>query len=152
VEAFAPEVLVTQCGCDTHHADPLADLNLTVDGQRATYRWLHRLAHEHAGGRWVACGGGGYGIVGCVPRAWTHLLAEVTGRPIDPATAIPVRWSDHARTLKASGPLPEVMGEGTAPRARGWRPGDQTALDRSIVATRRAVFPWLGLDADDPFE
>ncbi len=35
VRAFAPDVLVTQCGCDTHHEDPLANLELTVDGQRA---------------------------------------------------------------------------------------------------------------------
>src|SRR5438034_2935537 len=35
------------------------------------------LAHEHAGGNWVLTGGGGYALVQVVPRAWTHLLAEI---------------------------------------------------------------------------
>src|SRR6185437_3027684 len=69
VRAFRPEVLVTQCGCDTHHEDPLADLALTVDGQRAAYAALHELAHQVAGGRWLALGGGGYGVLRCVPRS-----------------------------------------------------------------------------------
>ena len=30
-----PQILFTQCGADTHRLDPLADLRLTVDGQRA---------------------------------------------------------------------------------------------------------------------
>ena len=42
----SPDVLVTQCGCDTHHEDPLANLELTVDGQRAAIAELHQLAHE----------------------------------------------------------------------------------------------------------
>ena len=62
---------------------------LTVDGQRATYLALHDLAHEVAGGRWVATGGGGYAVVDVVPRAWTHLLAIVGGLPLDPATPTP---------------------------------------------------------------
>ena len=37
LRAFRPQVLVTQSGCDTHHEDPLAELALTVDGQRSSY-------------------------------------------------------------------------------------------------------------------
>ena len=81
---FAPDVLVTQHGCDSHADDPLAHLMLSVDGQRAAYLALHDLAHEVAGGRWVATGGGGYALVDVVPRAWTHLLAAVSGPPLDP--------------------------------------------------------------------
>jgi acetoin utilization protein AcuC len=83
---FAPEVLVTQHGCDSHVEDPLAHLSLTVDGQRAAYLALHDLAHEVCAGRWVATGGGGYALVEVVPRSWTHLLAIVGGRPLDPLT------------------------------------------------------------------
>ena len=92
LKAFRPEILVTQCGCDAHHEDPLADLALTVDGQRASYRAVHDLAHEICDGRWVALGGGGYGLVRCVPRAWTHLIAEAAGARLDPATEIPESW------------------------------------------------------------
>ena len=85
VREFAPDVLVTQQGCDSHRDDPLAHLALSVDGQRASYLALHDLAHEAAGGRWVAFGGGGYAVVDVVPRAWTHLLSVVAGRPLSPA-------------------------------------------------------------------
>jgi acetoin utilization protein AcuC len=148
VRAFRPDVLVTQCGCDTHREDPLADLALTVDGQRAAYTALHQLAHDAAGGRWLALGGGGYGVVRCVPRSWSSLIAESTGVPLDAATPIPPGWRAH---LSGAGvPLPETVGEGSTPRPQPWDPGGETFLDRSIAATRRAAFPLLGLDPDDP--
>ena len=81
LRAFRPELLVTQHGCDSHALDPLAHLPLSVDGQRAAYAALHALAHEHADGRWVALGGGGYAHVEVVPRAWAHLVGEVVARP-----------------------------------------------------------------------
>ena len=84
---FSPQVLVTQHGCDSHMNDPLAHMMLSVDGQRAAYLALHELAHEVADGRWVVTGGGGYSVVDVVPRAWTHLLAIVSGAPIDPEQA-----------------------------------------------------------------
>ncbi|NGO73573.1 acetoin utilization protein AcuC, partial [Streptomyces boncukensis] len=58
LDAFGPQVLVTQHGADTHAEDPLAHLALTVDAQRAGAEAVHGWAHEHAGGRWLALGGG----------------------------------------------------------------------------------------------
>lgn len=150
VRAFAPDVLVTQCGCDTHHEDPLANLRLTVDGQRAAIAELHALAHEAANGKWVATGGGGYGLVRCVPRTWTHLLAEASGRPIPATTAVPAGWVAHLRERGVAGELPATMGEAELAPVPAWMPGGESWLDRSIAATRRAVFPALGLDPDDP--
>jgi acetoin utilization protein AcuC len=151
VRAFAPDVLVTQCGCDTHHEDPLANLELTVDGQRAAIAELHALAHRVAGGKWVAFGGGGYGLVRCVPRTWTHLLAEASGVPVDPATRIPPGWVAHLNGAgMRSDLLPTSMGERAVPDVRPWEPGGEGWLDGAIGATRRAVFPLLGLDPYDP--
>ena len=150
VRAFAPDVLVTQCGCDTHHEDPLANLQLTIDGQRTAIAELHALAHEAAHGKWVAFGGGGYGLVRCVPRTWTHLLAEASGHPIDPSTPVPAAWSDDLRERGYRGALPATMGEGRTPNVQAWVPGGDSWLDRAIGATRREVFPLLGLDPDDP--
>jgi len=150
VRAFGPEVLVTQCGCDTHHEDPLANLELTVDGQRIAIAALHELAHEAAGGRWVALGGGGYGVIRCVPRTWTHLLAEASGVPLAPHTTVPPAWTEHLRGRGIRGELPRTMGEGREPAVVPWAPGGDSWLDRSIGATRSAVFPLLGLDPDDP--
>jgi len=150
IRAFRPQILVTQCGCDAHHEDPLADLALTIDGQRASYRAVHDLAHEVCDGRWIALGGGGYGLVRCVPRAWTHLLAEVSGRPLAARTEIPQSWSDELRRRGVTGGVPRWMGEGREPAPLPWNPGGESWLDRSIAATRKAVFPLLGLDPDDP--
>src|SRR6185503_8347403 len=86
LRAFRPQLLFTQCGADTYYHDPLANLRLTVDGQRAAHLALRDLAEETAGGKWVATGGGGYALVECVPRAWTHLLAVLSGAPIEPST------------------------------------------------------------------
>ena len=92
VRAFGPDVLVTQHGTDSHREDPLADLNLSIDGQRTSYQALRDLAETVTGGRWLALGGGGYCPVRVAPRAWTHLLAIVSGRDIDPATPLPADW------------------------------------------------------------
>ncbi len=150
LRAFDPQILVTQNGCDAHHEDPLADLALTVDGQRASYRAMHELAHELCDGRWVALGGGGYGLVRCVPRAWTHLLAEVAGDPVDPAAEIPQSWRDDvvARGLRARPPT--HMTEGGYTGFARWDPFTESRVDRAILRTRRAAFPYFGLDPDDP--
>ena len=147
VKAFRPSVLVTQHGCDSHLNDPLAHLMLTVDGQRETYVALHDLAHELTGGRWVATGGGGYSVVDVVPRAWSHLLAIVAGRPLDPATETPGDWREHVRTSLQRTP-PYRLTDGRNPAWRRWEEGfnPDTALDRAIHATRTEVFPLHGLD------
>jgi acetoin utilization protein AcuC len=150
VRAFGADVLVTQCGCDTHHEDPLANLELTIDGQRTAIAELHALAHLAAGGKWVAFGGGGYGLVRCVPRTWTHLLAEASGSPIAVETPVPRGWIDDVRARGVRGELPATMGERPVPEVEPWSPGGESWLDRSIWATRRAAVPLLGLDPDDP--
>jgi acetoin utilization protein AcuC len=150
LEAFGPQILVTQNGCDAHHEDPLADLSLTIDGQRASYRTMHQLAHRVCDGRWIALGGGGYGLVRCVPRAWTHLIAEVSGDRLDPATEIPQSWRDDvvARGLRARPPT--HMTEGGYTGFSRWDPFTESRVDRAIMRTRRASFPYFGLDPDDP--
>lgn len=150
LRAFRPDVLVSQCGCDTHHEDPLANLQLTIDGQRAALARMHRLAHEVAGGRWLAFGGGGYGLVRCVPRTWTHLLAEASGLELDPETPVPAGWTAHLRSSGWRGELPERLGEGPLAPVDRWQPGGESWLDGAIAATRNASFPPLGLDPDDP--
>ncbi|MQA94255.1 MAG: acetoin utilization protein AcuC [Streptosporangiales bacterium] len=145
--AFRPEILVTQHGCDSHALDPLAHLMLSVDGQRTAHQALHRLAHDVAGGRWVAYGGGGYELVQVVPRSWTHLLAELAGAPIAPETPTPEDWQEFARR-RTGETAPRRMTEGRTPGFRRFEDGYDPAdpLDRAIVATRNAVFPAHGVD------
>ncbi|NRQ31407.1 acetoin utilization protein AcuC [Nonomuraea sp. NN258] len=143
---FRPEILVTQHGCDSHALDPLANLMLSLDCQRAAYAALHRLAHETAGGRWIVTGGGGYELVQVVPRAWTHLIAEAAGHPVDPATATPQDWRQFVRERTGETP-PATMTDGRNPEFRdlsgGYDPSDP--IDRAVMATRHAVFPLHGL-------
>jgi acetoin utilization protein AcuC len=145
--AFTPDVLVTQHGCDSHALDPLTHLMLTIDGQRMAAEALHRLAHEHADGRWLLLGGGGYAVVDVVPRIWTHVLAEAAHHPIAPDTETPKEWREHVaeRTGQAA---PASMTDGRRPAPRPWSGGYDPAdpVDRAILATRRAVFPHHGLD------
>jgi acetoin utilization protein AcuC len=150
VRAFAPQIVVTQCGCDAHHEDPMADLGLTVDGQRASYRAMHDLVHEVCDGKWVALGGGGYGLVRCVPRAWTHLLAEMGGDPLSPTTPVPDSWVRDvlARGLRTEPPA--SMTEGGWTGFQRWDPFTENRVDRAISRTRAATFPLFGLDPDDP--
>ena len=95
VMEFGPDVLVTQLGCDTHRTDPLAHLQLTTGAYREAARMLHELAHQAAGGRWLATGGGGYQWARVVPRAWTIYFAEMAEASIP--ERIPDEWLEAAR-------------------------------------------------------
>lgn len=151
IKAFAPQVLVTQQGCDSHYSDPLAHLAISVDAQRSAYQMLHRLAHDVCGGRWIALGGGGYEVIDVVPRAWTHLIAEAAHAPVPVETPIPQEWSDYVRVLVGR-PGPPRMTDGVQQHGtvwyRSWESGydPDDAVDRAILATRQAVFPLHGLD------
>jgi acetoin utilization protein AcuC len=144
---FKPTVLVTQHGCDSHMDDPLAHLMLSVDGQRAAHVALHDLAHEVCGGKWVATGGGGYSVIDVVPRTWTHLLAVVGGAPLDPQTEVPAEWRTYVAELTGRRG-PTLMTDGRHALFNDWSTGynPESWLDRSIQATREAVFPLHGID------
>lgn len=147
VRAFGPDVLVTQHGCDSHMDDPLTNLMLSIDGQRASYLALERLAEDVADGRWVITGGGGYAVTNVVPRIWAHLLAIVAGRSIDPDTETPDAWRAEVERLRGQ-PAPRRMTDGRAATFRDWNDGydPDSWLDRCIQATRAASFPPLGID------
>jgi acetoin utilization protein AcuC len=146
LRAFRPTILVSQHGCDTHWLDPLANLELSIDAQRAAHAAIHELAHQVADGNWLLTGGGGYELLQVVPRTWTHLLAEAAGRPIDPAARIPAAWREFAagRTGRQA---PELMTEGAQPQYASFESGYDPAepVDQAILATRTAVFPEHGL-------
>ncbi|MBC3843688.1 acetoin utilization protein AcuC [Streptacidiphilus sp. 4-A2] len=146
LEAFRPQVLVSQHGADTHLDDPMADLAVTVDAQRAVAVSVAELAEQHAQGRWLALGGGGYEVVGVVPRSWTHLVAIAAGHPIDPLTPTPEDWRAEVlrRTRRRA---PDRMTDGAHGVWKDFDGGYDPAnrLDQAVLATRRAVFPHHGL-------
>jgi acetoin utilization protein AcuC len=147
---FRPDVLVTQCGVDTHEEDPLADLWLSVDGHRETYRTLRTLADDYAGGKWLALGGGGYQLLRVVPRSWTHLIATILDRDVDPDTPLPPGWVNDVLGRAPGAVLPRTMGEGKDTTYLPWDGTNQQPVDSVIRDARGAVFPLHGLDPDDP--
>ncbi|MCB0916359.1 MAG: acetoin utilization protein AcuC [Actinobacteria bacterium] len=149
LEAFEPQIIFSQHGCDSHADDPLAHLALSIDGQRRSYERVHELAHELTDGRWIAVGGGGYEWVDVVPRAWTHLTAIATGSPIAPESAIPEAFAGFVSQTMGR-PAPGRMTDGRVPSLDPWdgRINPSDVYDRAIKATRRAVYPHLGI-ADD---
>lgn len=144
--AFRPQFIVSQHGCDSHRLDPLAQMQLSIDGQRMSYQAIHEWAHTFADGHWAAVGGGGYDALNVVPRAWTHLVAEVVGQRISPATPLPDSYLDYVRGL--GGTSPETMTDGCDPWPKPAQDDlDATSdIDAAILATRAAVYPLLGIE------
>lgn len=131
LRAFRPQLLVTQCGADGHRLDPLADLHLSVDGQRATYLALRALADEalrrplggHRRRRVRAGRGGAPGLD--PPAGRGHRRAGRPGR-VDPAG---------------------LAGAGRRPQAR---PGGAAADDRRRRPGVRAVAAHRGAERGGP--
>lgn len=142
LDAFRPEVLVTQLGCDTHATDPLAHLALTMDDYAAIAARLHGLAHTHAADRWVAVGGGGYQVVRVVPRAWTVYFAEMTGGELP--HEMPWAWLHEAENATGIRPpttfddAPVHTGPERLHRAR-------VGAREAVEALKRHAFDHLGV-------
>jgi acetoin utilization protein AcuC len=137
VASWKPTVLVTQLGCDTHHSDPLAMLELTTNAYRRTASLLHDLAHGAAGGRWVATGGGGYQWAAVVPRAWTIYFAEMAG--VEVPDHMPEAWMEIAER-EAGSAVPATLSEPPLPTS-----GRDEAVNEVVAAVKHTIWPLHGL-------
>jgi acetoin utilization protein AcuC len=79
VRQFAPDVLVTQLGVDTHYRDRLGSLLLTTHGYVTLMETFKSLTETLTSGRWLAFGGGGYAL-DVVPRAWALAYGVMSGQ------------------------------------------------------------------------
>jgi acetoin utilization protein AcuC len=150
--SFAPDIVVSQHGCDTHAWDPLAHLLVTTTAIGAAARLVDALAHRWAGGRWLATGGGGYGVYRVVPRAWAHVW--LAGAHRDVPDRLPGEWRDRwaAESARYGDPsLPEAFDDepnaGLPPS-----PNQTAAEDRSrqtAELARRLAVPRLVREAVD---
>jgi acetoin utilization protein AcuC len=145
VREHRPQVIVSQHGCDAHGRDPLSNLNVSVDAQLTAQRWTHALAHEHADGRWLALGGGGYAVSDVVPLAWAALVAEAAHLPLERGAELPRAWRAGVEAMDLE--VARTLGSAEVP-FRSWHDGYDPAdpVDRAVQATRRATFPLWGLD------
>jgi acetoin utilization protein AcuC len=91
-------------------------------------------------------------VVQVAPRSWTHLLAELSGQPLDPQTQIPQTWRELVPRRTGLQP-PESLTDEAPAAYRAWDAGEgdcDDPLDRAVAAARRAVFPEHPLDPLDP--
>jgi ribosomal protein S18 acetylase RimI-like enzyme len=105
---FAPDLVVSQHGADSHAWDPLAHLNVTTTAHGAAARLVDAVAHRHARGRWLATGGGGYDTYRVVPRTWA--LTWLAGAHREVPETTPPAWRERWATEAArygQAPLPE---------------------------------------------
>lgn len=115
LRAFCPDILVTQTGCDTHHDDPLTDLNATLSLYPQLAERLHCLAHETCAGRWLILGGGGYDPADVTPRAWSAFIGTVLGQDTT-SVRLPAAWRDESRAH--GGNPPHFLLDDTLPAAK----------------------------------
>jgi acetoin utilization protein AcuC len=104
LERFAPEILVTQLGVDTHHLDPLANMALTTHGQLALFESLRDLSP----GRWLALGGGGYDI-SVVPRAWALAFGVMSDQSF--SNELPGKYRENYGGQRLHDPMPNLGDE-----------------------------------------
>ncbi|MCC3275888.1 MULTISPECIES: acetoin utilization protein AcuC [unclassified Arthrobacter] len=146
-EAFAPEVIVSQHGCDSHKDDPLTNLRISVEAQRQVALTISDLAGRLCEGRWIATGGGGYNVASVVPRSWALLISVAANGRVRPSTPVPAAWRDYV--LEKHGvKCTDVMGDGADLWWRSWEVGydPNDGIDRTVMATRKELFPLHGLD------
>ena len=93
VEAYRPDVIVLQSGCDGHALDPLTHLRASTRLYEETTRIVCEAADAVCGGRVIATGGGGYAVWEVVPRAWTLVWGALSGQTVP--NRIPHEWLDR---------------------------------------------------------
>ena len=140
-EAFRPDVIVLQNGCDGHVLDPLTHLRATTRLYDETVRITCEVADRLCGGRIIATGGGGYSIWRVVPRAWTLVWAGLSGQEVP--KAVPRAWLDR---WQGESPelLPGLMRDGPddfdpVPR----RAEIEATNRRTLDSLRRQALPLL---------
>lgn len=75
---FKPEIIIGNGGSDSHFADSLGNLNLTVEGFFDLSRLIARVAEKVCDGRFALLVGSGYNPV-VLPACWYALAAGVVG-------------------------------------------------------------------------
>ncbi len=149
---FGPDLIVSQHGADSHAWDPLAHLRVTTTAMGEAARLVDALAHRHAGGRWLATGGGGYDVYRVVPRAWA--LTWLAGAHREPPETIDrgwrSRWAGDAER-HGQAPLPERFTDepnAGLPGSELQRLGERRSLE-TLGRVRALVLPRLLVVAEE---
>ncbi|MFX0072669.1 MAG: acetoin utilization protein AcuC, partial [Candidatus Hermodarchaeota archaeon] len=96
LQAYNPDILITQLGVDTHFNDPLTQMGLSIDIYRHLSQTIKTCATDYCNDKWIALGGGGYQMT-VVPRAWTIFLAKMLD--IELENVLPDNWIKEVREM-----------------------------------------------------
>lgn len=140
-DAFRPDVIVLQNGCDAHVLDPLTHLRCTTRLYEETVRITSEVADRHCEGRLIGTGGGGYAIWRVVPRAWTLVWAALTEQKVP--NRIPHQWIERWQ-----GESPCLLGDELRDAPDSFPPAhrraEATAVNqRAFESLRRSALPLL---------
>jgi acetoin utilization protein AcuC len=130
VEAFRPDILVTQLGVDTLLTDPLTNLCLTTNGFLEMVRTFKEM-----GLPWLALGGGGYHIVN-VARAWT--LAWALMNDVRPPENLP---EPFLQVIRKFGYREEKLRDEPYRSKGAGRADAETAARQATSVLRETVLP-----------
>lgn len=89
LEAYKPDILVSQLGVDMHFDDPLTQMGLSIKVYKDISQTIKMCAREYCQDKWLAVGGGGY-LMTVVPRVWTLFLANMLD--IELENELPDSW------------------------------------------------------------
>lgn len=142
LEYFQPDLIVSQHGCDGHFWDPLTDLLASTHFYAKVPALVDTWAHQYAGGRWLAVGGGGYELLRVVPRAWTLLWAQMQHAPIDLAAPIPESWLNQWQSSSSS-PLPQQFMDKLEDRPSVPQSFAITQQNRQMIYRLKQLVPWI---------
>jgi acetoin utilization protein AcuC len=141
MEAYRPDVVVLQNGCDGHTADPLTHLRASTRLYEETVRIVCEAADAVCGGRVVATGGGGYAVWEVVPRAWALVWGALSGQAVP--NAVPLAWQNR---WQGEAPVllpPCVRDDPAALRPVPRRDEIEATNRRTLESLRRQALPLL---------
>ena len=129
IDAYGPDLLVTQLGVDGFRSDPITHLTLTTEG---FCRMVERF--RAFGLPWVALGGGGYDVSN-VARGWTLAWALMNGAELP--DELPEEYVERAERFGVEG---KTLRDEMGPKETG---GMEEAR-RSVEFLKDRVFPKVG--------
>ena len=130
IERFAPDVLVTQLGIDTHYRDPITHLAQTVQGFSDVVRLFADMPYP-----WLALGGGGYDLQ-AVARCWAQTFAIMSGQELSPDIPEPYASAHDIASLYDPDDLP--IKDDVRREAR-------TYAENGVQAVHGLIFPTHGI-------
>ncbi|MFX1260260.1 MAG: hypothetical protein ACFFAN_20610, partial [Promethearchaeota archaeon] len=106
IEAYQPDILITQLGVDTYYKDPLTQMGLSIKVYKDLAQTMKTCAKEYSHNKWLAVGGGGY-LMTVVPRAWTLFLAKMLDVELE--NKLPDNWVREIREKVKNEEIPYLL-------------------------------------------